>query len=115
MEIREVKVLLQRFYEGLSTQEEEARLVSYFIENEVDDDLLADQELFAGLAELNEEVMEVPSDLQQSILTKLEPLQKEPKGRRIALPGWYAVASIAASVVIIVSALFFLNRKPELG
>lgn len=47
MELNEIKKLLENYYEGSASLQEEQQLRNYFQNNEVPDELSADKELFA--------------------------------------------------------------------
>lgn len=107
--------MLQKYYDGISSLEEELDLIEYFSENETPKEWKWAKEQLLGLRAISNEDIPMPDDLQQSILQHLEPVQKENKVRRLNTRPIYSVISVAASLVLIVSALVFLNRQPDTG
>ena len=71
-DIQHIKHLLQRFYDGTSTVEEEQRLCDYFCNaDNVPEELKTDQKMFRHLSECNAKVM--PSeDFKQRLLSALD-------------------------------------------
>jgi hypothetical protein len=115
MDQMKIKTLLQKYYDGTSTLDEEDALVEYFLDNEVPDEFAKDREQVLGFANVRDEAIPVPLDLDQQILKKLEPFQNETKVRSLPSRTLYTAISVAASILIIASALFFMNRQPDFG
>lgn len=115
MEKKRTLLLLQKYYDGITSLEEEQDLIEYFSENEAPKEWRWAKEQFLGLRAIRNEDIPIPDDLQQSVMQHLEPLQKESKVRRLNTRPIYSIISVAASLVLIVSALIFLNRQPDLG
>lgn len=109
-DIQHIKHLLQRFYDGTSTVEEEQRLCDYFCNaDNVPEELKTDQKMFRHLSECNAEVM--PSeDFKQRLLSALDTHSKRSKIR------WKRFTTVAASVAILVGIgiTFYIksNRNP---
>jgi hypothetical protein len=109
-DIQHIKHLLQRFYDGTSTVEEEQRLCDYFCNaDNVPEELKTDQKMFRHLSECNAEVM--PSeDFEQRLLSALHTHTKRSKIR------WKRFTAVAASVAILVGIgiTFYIksNRNP---
>jgi hypothetical protein len=113
MNTNEIRILLQKYYDGWSTPEEELLLESYFLDGRTDPEFAADEQYFREIRDLRLQVIEVPEDLEQSVLNRLESIQNQlpGKSRRIL----YLVMSSAASVLILVSSILFLNRRDLVG
>lgn len=112
--VNEIRLLLDKFYEGLSSQEEELAIFEFF--NECDDipaDLLADKSVFATLTETKKELndsIEVPDDLIGELSALID--RKAEKTTNIAPKRnwkiWLNVTGIAASVCALISIGTFL-------
>jgi hypothetical protein len=97
----------------MSSSEEEMRLLEYFRKGNVPEDLDVDRLHFLALADMQNEDIEVPEDLESNILSRLA-VEQRPV-RRLNSRFLYTVTSIAAGMAIIVSTYLFLNRQPDLG
>jgi hypothetical protein len=111
MKTQRMKILLDKYYKGETSIDEENILMNYFLDNDVPEEFCEDRKLFVGLNELKEEDIVVPENLKNDILNKLEPLQ-ENKIKKINF-SLYKVMSVAASVVLIISTVFLLNRNVD--
>jgi len=113
MDRKKVIGLLQKYYDGMSSPEEEKKLLMYFREDDVPEEFNADRLHFLALADMQNEEIEVPDELETNILARLAVEQKQT--RRINKRFLYSVSSIAAGLAIIMSTYLFLNRQPDLG
>jgi hypothetical protein len=109
METKEIKQLLQRYFNGESTRAEERLLENYFQSGKVADDLEDYTGFFSGISvlansgrdeELEGEIMD--------FIRKNEPKEK-PKTRWL----WQMVTGIAASVIIVVGGVLFYQHENE--
>lgn len=113
-QISELRRLLERYYECLTSPEEEALLLSLLRNPELPGEFAADAELIAAAADapLREEEIEVPQDLEERILAATCGVRKRKpfSWRRVA--AWGAAACVAAAGV----AVFFSvgNEGPSL-
>ena len=120
MNIEQIKSLLARFYEGLTTPEEERLLADFFRREDVPEDLQEDKQLFLLLAQTSDR--EMPQDIAEEITdfvnnlgqTKIQPLVPEDKQRkgvifRLKTPPkmWYRVAATVAILLAIGGGVFF--------
>ncbi len=105
--------MLERFYQGDTTLEEERRMEAYFSSGNVPEEMLPDRQLFLSLRD--EEVnVPVPDDLDGQILAAIEREEKkELRGRRVTL---YSLSGLAAGLLALIAVyLFFLrDDRPEL-
>ncbi len=53
MDLKEVKIILSRYYEGLTTEEEESALAGYFAGDDVAEELYIDREWFRHSGDMN--------------------------------------------------------------
>lgn len=115
MEHKEIKILLQKFYDGTASEKEEDRLITYFADNEVDEELWSDRDLLLGFRQIRETDISVPADLQKNLKNALDPLQRNDKVRTLSSAKVYSIISVAASILIIASVFTFMNKTPDLG
>lgn len=105
--IEKVRKILERFYQGETTLEEERWLQDYLSSTSVPEELLADQELFMAIGQ-KEDSIPVPGDLNEKILNSLDREEKRSqKTRRISL---YSLSGLAAGLLALVAVyVFFLK------
>ena len=121
--IEQIKSLLARFYEGLTTPEEERLLADFFRREDVPEDLQEDKQLFLLLAQTSDQ--EMPQDIAEEITafvnnlgqTKIQPLIPEDKQRkgvifRLKTPPkmWYRIAATVAILLAIGGGVLFHQR-----
>jgi hypothetical protein len=111
MNINEIKILLEKFYAGETSIEEEKRLQKYFVENHDNvDDFAAEKYLFANISV---DDVEIPVGLTGNIIAKIDEASKKELAtkhifthlRRINL--W--TSSLAAAYVAILISIAVLN------
>jgi hypothetical protein len=109
MKTMEVKHLLQRYFEGETTVQEERELEAYFNSGDVADELKEYSGFFSGIAELAEVAGEdtIEEDVMEFIRIN-EPAAK-PKQRWL----WQSISGIAASVIIVVGGFLFYQQQEE--
>ena len=110
--IEDIRIILDRFYSGESTLEEEERLSAFFSRGEYPEDLQSDADLFVRLDNEADDI-QVPSGLKGRILESIDRAEaKERKGRRISL---YALSGLAAGILAIVAVYTgFLSKDSAL-
>ena len=105
--LEEIRKVLERFYQGETTLEEEKQLEEYFSSTAVPEELLPDKELFLGLTEADDQI-HVPSDLNQKVLSTLEQVErKEVRTRRISL---FSLSGLAAGILVLIAVYLFFVR-----
>lgn len=111
MKTNEVKILLQKYYDGSTSPREESDLEEYFLNGQVDAEFEADKLHFLAVAAMRDEEIPVPEDLEASIQKTLKEAQKDyvPGNRRIL----YIALSIAAGLLLMVSTFIFLSRQDQ--
>jgi hypothetical protein len=107
METKEVGVLLQRYFEGESTLEEDRALEAYFSGGNVAPELLGYAEFFGGLNELAQSRSE--TGFEEEIMDFILEQENKEKNRYRGL--WSTVTGIAASVIIILGSLLIYEQK----
>jgi len=104
----EIKILLEKYYEGATSNEEELLLKEYFSRQEVPEELRSDSEIFRFFLD-SASIPDASSGFEEKILRKIDRQRAEKKfnsRRRII-----AVMSAAAAVIIIISATWFFTRN----
>ncbi len=111
MKTNEVKILLQKYYSGLTSVKEESALEEYFLKGRIDPEFEADKLHFLSVASMREEEIPVPDDLESSVLLTLKGIQKtEARGRRRVI---YMTLSVAAGLILMVSTYIFLAGQDQ--
>ncbi len=108
MEIQEVDKLLKKYYEGLTSLEEEDRLSAYFKQEDIPAHLKAEKEMF--LFYTKEKGEEYPAELSEELLSIIE--KEADKSYLVNRPfskSLYWISGVAASLLLIISSYFFLK------
>ena len=107
----ELKRLLEKYYNGISTEEEEMRLKEFFISDDYIEGYKAEKDIFGYYSEAR--IIPPPSDdFEARIISEIdnyEKLGKLPGKRKYIL----SYLSVAACVIILVSLYFLINQKSE--
>ena len=124
MNIEQIKSLLARFYEGLTTPEEERLLADFFRREDVPEDLQEDKQLFLLLAQASDQ--EMPQEIADEITafvnnlgqTEKKPVLSEVKHHkgiiyRLKTPPkmWYRVAATVAILLAIGGGMFVHQQR----
>ncbi len=96
-DIKEIRRLLDRFYQGLTTLDEQATLCAYF-EGEVAPELADDAEVFATLSALAPADVDVPDGLEDTLSAMTAPVA--PEHNSFGLKKWIYAAVGAAAVLL---------------
>jgi hypothetical protein len=108
-----VRKMLERFYQGESTLEEEKWLGDYFSSGSVPEELLPDRELFRTFGTADESAA-VPGDLNRKILDIIDREEhKELRTRRISV---FSLSGLAAGLLVLLAVYVFFLRtdRPQL-
>ncbi|HLP71767.1 MAG TPA: hypothetical protein VK155_02620 [Bacteroidales bacterium] len=107
MKKEELEILLAKYYDGTISPHDEEVLRRYFTSDDVPDGYEAEKAIFSYF---NSAAPEPSSGFESRIIKGIE-VSRKAKMRRII----YYVSSAAASIVFIISAVFFLDsrNKPE--
>ncbi len=98
MNYNSIKELLEKFYAGETSLEEEAMLKRFFAGDAVPEDLRADQELFRSLTMMESESV-LNEDFDTSVLAQLEGVSS-----RWGRHEWiYTLSGLAAAAVVVIS------------
>jgi len=107
MRLEEVKILVQKYFEGETTLAEERRLSEFFTLEEVPEYLMPYREWFAGLkAEAGDPVF-TAAGLQEMIMER----ERRQRGRVRSMR--YTLMGIAASLLVAIGAMFWYQQQPD--
>lgn len=109
MELKEVKILLQRYFDGESSPEEEKALTEYFSSDKVADELRQYIRFFGGIAELTQN--STNTAIEDNIMDYIIKQEKINKERNIGL--WRVVTGIAASIIILFGSLLIYEAQKK--
>ncbi len=108
--IEKVRKMLERFYQGETTLEEEKALQDYFSSTTVPEELLPDRELFETFGSADESIA-VPRDLNKKILDTIDRVErKEVRTRRISI---YSLSGLAAGLLALIAVYVFFLRTDD--
>ncbi len=111
MKTNEIKILLQKFFDGKTTPVEETMLEDFFLDGDSHPGMEAEAMMFHELVNIRDEKIIVPENLEELVIQKLEPLQRQSgsSNRRLV----YYLMSAAAALFLIVSTFLMLNRQDQ--
>lgn len=111
MRTDEIKKLIEAFYKGETSIEDEELLYQYFRQENVADELADEKEYFAHIADYSHSE-EIPSGFSQRMDNLFDTLdEREKKTRRIWI--WSGVAAVVASVILFVGYLWSGNNLDQ--
>jgi hypothetical protein len=110
MEPNKVKIVLQRYFNGESSHEDEEMLKTYFRSGEVAEELREYTEFFGGLAELAQPHPE-GSSIEEEVMKYIRDQENTQKSRKLSL--WRTVTGIAASLLIVFSSLLIYEQQKK--
>lgn len=105
--ISEIRELLDRYYDGNTTETEEMTLRAYFTqEDNIPADLEADRLMFNNITASPEQ--EIPEGLNERLLAKIDEWNAAEKAatktrKRIRIPRLGVITGIAASLIVLIS------------
>lgn len=109
METKEIKQLLQRYFDGESSNVDEQQLEAYFTSDEVVDELKEYTEFFGGIAELAN--IDNSATLEDDIMDYI--LENENRDKLKFRRMWQTVTSIAATIIIVLGGFLFYQQKQQ--
>lgn len=105
--VEDIRKMLDRFYLGETTLEEEKTLYRYFSSHSVPEELLPDKELFQTIGS-GEQAIHVPEDLNQKLISAIDQVeQKATRTRRISI---FSLSGLAAGLLIMIAVYLFYIR-----
>jgi hypothetical protein len=111
MNSEEIKRLLEKYYEGATTLEEELLLKKFFSGEKIPPDLLNDKEIFRYYIQMTE-IPEPSTDFEEKIFSAIGREDKniaEAKSRRL----FGSLSGIAAVMLILAGSYFFFTNRSE--
>lgn len=113
MDIKNIEQLLDSFYEGTTSIEEEKILLDFFEGTDVPDDMIGEQRLFLDLYHSEKTI--TPDNLENKLNNLIDNLDKQTnikplKTKKLSI-NWKWVTGVAASIVIFVSAGLFFQKS----
>lgn len=114
-DITEIKIMLDAFYQGEASKEQESRLQAYFSQNDLPEEMQWEKDIFNSLFE--QDSCPIPQGLESRLSSLIDKLEKEDT-KRIAAHNfskkkklWLEIGGIAASVCLLISiGLFVMNQ-----
>ena len=106
--------MLDRFYQGETTLEEERRLLEYFSSTSVPEEMIPDRDLLRTMDSGNEAI-HVPVDLDQKILAGIDREERKmTRTRRISL---FSLSGLAAGLLVVIALYtgYFSNQNSRLA
>jgi hypothetical protein len=109
MKTQEAKALLQKYFDGLTSLEEERILKEYFLQEYLSEEFMPYKKWFTGIAATvqNSESESIENDMIRMIREQKAPVVR--MNRRILV----AVSGIAASLIIVAGSMLFYLRQPD--
>lgn len=115
MNVNEIKRLIEAYYNGETTAEEERLLQNYFRGEDVAEELLAEKDLFLNL--YKSEPVDIPENLGMKIKALIDELEENenskivlnPQQNKRSMLKW--VGSIAAGIAMLVTAGLIFNKQ----
>ncbi|MFW6310346.1 MAG: hypothetical protein ACOC1D_04520 [Prolixibacteraceae bacterium] len=109
MELKEAKKILQRYFDGETTLEEERKLEDYFRSENVADELKQYSGFFGGISELAEVSGE--ATIEEDVMDHI--LENEQKEKSKYRQLWRTVTGIAASVILILGGFLLWEQQQK--
>ncbi|MDB4582593.1 hypothetical protein N9164_05530 [Draconibacterium sp.] len=109
MELQEIQQLLQRYFNGDSSIEDERTLEAYFQSGEVAKEVAEYGEFFGGISELANVVDD--SSIEEDVMDYILESEHQEKKRFRKL--WINVTGIAASVIIVLGGFLFYQEQQK--
>jgi len=109
MKTKEVKDLLQLYFEGKTSLDEEKKLEAYFQSGEVGDDLNEYAAFFGGISELATVAGE--ATIEEDVMDYILENEHEEKTKYRGM--WRMVTGIAASIIIILGGILLYEQQQK--
>ncbi|MFV0592823.1 MAG: hypothetical protein ACK5M7_15675 [Draconibacterium sp.] len=109
MSTEEVKILLQRYFNGESTDADERTLEEYFQLEEIAEEVAEYAEFFGGISELAN--LADDSSIEDDVMDYI--LENEHREKTRYRSMWKVVTGIAASVIIVLGGFLFYQEQQK--
>lgn len=111
MKTKDIEILLEKFYAGESSVDEEKKIAEFLFSEDLPEKFLPDRKVFEAL---NENGMDVPSDSSQKIESLIDSFSEETSSRRPKIRSIkYWTVGIAASLALIFAVNMFQKSNKE--
>jgi len=110
MDNSEIKNLLEKYYSGETTIEEEKALKEYLLSDDVASEFASEKEIFLSLSQA-ELSIEIPEDLNDNLSKMIDNLDKKSSPKRIKLNFFIKYGAAAVILVALVLVTFLPERK----
>jgi hypothetical protein len=107
----ELNILLNKYYSGESSEEEERLLKEFFQGNDVPEEYRAEKEIFRQYS-LSGSVPDPSDNFEERIIAGIDEFEKERKSLKLRRIILYSL-STAAGLIIVAGSYFFLNSNRE--
>ncbi|HER09290.1 MAG TPA: hypothetical protein ENO20_10320 [Bacteroides sp.] len=108
--IAQLRKMLERFYRGETTLEEEKQLHEYFASTKVPEEFIPDKELFRTF-QSGDDAVSVPGDLDQKIIASIDQAERRAvRTRRISV---FSLSGLAAGLLILIAVYLFFIRQDD--
>jgi len=108
-ELKEIQQLLQLYFKGESSLEDERRLETYFQSGNVAEEVAEYAEFFGGISELANVVDD--STIEEEVMDYI--LENESREKKKYFSMWKTVTGIAASVIIVMGGFLFFQQQQK--
>lgn len=121
MGTEEIKKLIEAFYNGEASHEEEKILLQYFSSDNVAEELLDEKEIFIAAFEADNTNEPVPTDLELKLTNLIDNLDKKEKEatkkqkKNVRLITWVWTSGVAACLAILLSLGIHFNKNGNTG
>lgn len=109
MELKEIQQLLQRYFNGESTEAEERKLEAYFGSGNVAEEVAEYAEFFGGVAELANTADD--ANIEDDVMNYI--LEHEHREKTKYRSMWKTVTGIAASIIIVLGGFLFYQEQQK--
>lgn len=108
MDPKKIKILLEKYYNGKSTLDEELILREYFSTATIDEELIEEKDIFLYQVQENKYLNDIP-DISDEIWSSLNKNTNEINKKNIK--SGYFYLKIAASIIIVAGSYFLLKNQ----
>ncbi len=108
MDLKKIKALLEKYYKGESTSDDEKILIEYFNQDDISDELLADRDIFSYNRDEKKNLEDMP-DMSAEIWDSLQKSSKNEISKEKKLIYW--AFRIAAGIVILIASFVIIKSQ----
>lgn len=113
--IDEIKRLLNTYYDGNTSIEQEKLLCDFFATTtDIPAELESEQQMFMALQSATKTDIDIPADLEQSLIAHIDNLERQETQNRRKWIKPFSIISVAASIIILIAiGLKFVNLNDK--